>query len=254
MEKVAIINKHGQSVVKASTRQLMHYMLNSDVFNLIKSERQISIADALNGEPLHMLARKHEENTIMKAITKLLIFSAEYFNVSNKMSDVQAMQIASLFIDRYGNESLEDLVLCLKYAKLNRYGKTYNRLDGQILFEWFQKYLDEKYQEVENLHRQRRSDMIEHNTQSISAVGSKVLAEIKNRQKVKEHVQKPHYDENMHYEYFRQVVERAGEAQLTDLLADYNRHQKAGNKLVDRYIEVLNTEINKRHASNAKES
>jgi hypothetical protein len=87
------------------------------------------------------------EENVLKAISNLIIVTSEYFNTFTPINEVQAIQIASLFIDQYSLETYEDLVLCFKYAKLNRYGNV-TRFDGQVIFSWFHQYLNEKYEYI----------------------------------------------------------------------------------------------------------
>jgi hypothetical protein len=193
---------------------------------------------AINSKPICQLIRTEGEENILKTVIALIIYNSEYFLVRNKMSDGQAIQIASLFIEHYGTESLEDLMLCLKYAKINRYGTSYNRLDGQIIFQWFQQYLDEKYQEVEKQRLEQKAEIMEKEIEVLSHVSGQMLNGISER--LTEH-EKPKEisNENKHWQKFLEVVAHAEPEQLQELLEDYTRHLNAGNKTVTPYIEAI---------------
>jgi len=50
----------------------------------------------------------------------------------------------------------EDFVLCFDRGKVGKYGKNYNRIDGQIILEWLGKYDYERQAEIEAHHIQTK--------------------------------------------------------------------------------------------------
>lgn len=125
-------------------------------------ERALTVQKAIAAPTLQQLSRDLGESVVIKAITGLLLMTADYLNVRKDFTEIQAIQVATLFIDEYGTDSLEDLALCLKRAKVGRYGTDYNRLDGQTIFLWFKQYLEEKWDEKENqIQQQKHSHDVE---------------------------------------------------------------------------------------------
>lgn len=60
------------------------------------------------------------------------------------MSNDQLAQTISLVQDEYWMLKPEDFKLCFNNAKKGVYGKVYDRLDGQVIFEWLDKYLKDR--------------------------------------------------------------------------------------------------------------
>ena len=111
----------------------MQCLANRDVTELIKVEKNLTIDVAISGKRNCQLVKENEQ-AALKAVTGAIIMASEYFNVGGKISEVQAIQIASLFLEQYPAETFEDLILCHKYAKTGKYGKVYNRIDGLVIF------------------------------------------------------------------------------------------------------------------------
>ena len=79
------------------------------------------------------------------------------------MTDEQALDTASILIDKYQFETVEDFVLMFREAKAGKYGHLKNRLDGQVIFDWMDKYMDQKADHRENQHRQQKNNHIDMN-------------------------------------------------------------------------------------------
>lgn len=77
-----------------------------------------------------------------KAILTLFIIDAiKFFNVGKSMSDEQVAQTIILIQDDYWMLKPEDFKLCFDNAKKGKYGKVYDRIDGQVILEWLHNYL-----------------------------------------------------------------------------------------------------------------
>ncbi len=68
----------------------------------------------------------------------------EFINVGKKMTDEQTQETAMLIVDEYYNLNLADINFIFKNAKLGRYGKYYDRLDGQIILSWFEEHFSNR--------------------------------------------------------------------------------------------------------------
>ena len=69
------------------------------------------------------------------------------------MKHEQIVTTAELILNDYWALKPEDLKLCFDNAKKGKYGKIYDRIDGQIIFEWLELYLEERAQAIETLRR-----------------------------------------------------------------------------------------------------
>lgn len=60
------------------------------------------------------------------------------------MGQDQLVQTIRLIVEDFYYFNIEDFKLCFNNAKRGRYGKVYDRIDGNIIYEWLQKYSEER--------------------------------------------------------------------------------------------------------------
>ena len=60
------------------------------------------------------------------------------------MTDVQTQETAMLIVDSFHALTIADINLIFKNAKMGKYGKIYDRLDGQLILSWFDKHFNER--------------------------------------------------------------------------------------------------------------
>ena len=108
--------------------------------------------NACTGITLKAACRESSEDLVITALVSQIIRTANFFNLSRPMSEDQAIETGYLLLDKYPYETIEDFVIMFNRAKTGKYGELYNRLDGQVIFSWMEKYLDEKagYREKEH--------------------------------------------------------------------------------------------------------
>jgi hypothetical protein len=99
------------------------------------------------------------------------------FNVKQPMTPTQIELFAEDFLDVYVYESIADLKVCLKHARLGQYGSHYQSIDNLTLQTWFKLYLDEKAQERELRHHEKKNQDIN----GLQYATPEQLTEIKNR-------------------------------------------------------------------------
>lgn len=134
-------------------RDLLQVAESADLIKLAKMERKINLDDAVNGITIRQACQEINEDIIIGTLVALILRTGNFFNISNRISEDQAIQTAFLILDKYPHETIEDFVIMFRNAKSGKYGELYNRLDGQIIFQWMQTYLDEKAAYRENQHR-----------------------------------------------------------------------------------------------------
>lgn len=62
------------------------------------------------------------------------------------MGQEQLVQTIQLIIEDFYYFNIEDFKLCFNNAKRGRYGKVYDRLDGNVIYEWLETYSKERVQ------------------------------------------------------------------------------------------------------------
>lgn len=89
-------------------------------------------------------------------------------NLKWSLNDSQIKTIVEDLIEKYPNETIEDFILIFKKARLGEYGELI-RLDSAIIFNWVEKYLDEKYEAIENKLMEEKEEfykrVVPHNSE-----------------------------------------------------------------------------------------
>lgn len=80
------------------------------------------------------------ENSVQAYIEMWIINLLEFINIGKSMSDTQVFETASMIICEFSLLNLSDINLIFKMGKMGKFGQIYDRLDGQIILGWFEKY------------------------------------------------------------------------------------------------------------------
>lgn len=116
-----------------------------------------------------------------KAILTLLIADlVKWFNVGKTMNDFQIGQTINLILDDDKIKCFkpEDFKLCFERMKKGFYGKSYDRIDGQIIFEALYQYLEERQAEAEQISIDRHKELSKIEKGEVNPEGLKKLAEV----------------------------------------------------------------------------
>lgn len=66
------------------------------------------------------------------------------------MGERQIAETVRMIIDDFYYLNFDDLKFCFNNAKKGKYGKIYDRIDGNIIYSWVQKYGNERVEVVYN--------------------------------------------------------------------------------------------------------
>lgn len=130
-------------------------MASDNPTELAVFEKSLTLTDGIDGIKLSKLERTVGEVQSAAVIIYLLERFNDNFNVARSLTQAQATTIAYDIIEKYPNETLEDVVLMLKMVRQGVIGdgKDY-KLDGQNILgkdKWMDQYLDRKYTELERI-------------------------------------------------------------------------------------------------------
>lgn len=105
------------------------------------------------------------ERAAYDTLVFLIADVVEFLNVGNTMNSAQTLQTAKLILEDVETKNLkpDDFKVCFDNAKRGIYGKSYNRIDGQIIFEWLRAYCLERMDVVENLKIQEHVNQTKEN-------------------------------------------------------------------------------------------
>lgn len=99
----------------------------------------------LSSEPaIGTITRKLGETKSRAAVVLLLADALEFFNATETMSDIQVAMTVDLIMEEYPYFKMDDLKLCFKNAMKMKYGRIYNRIDGQVIMSWLREYNKER--------------------------------------------------------------------------------------------------------------
>jgi hypothetical protein len=89
--------------------------------------------------------KKHKgEQVALGVVVALMDECQQYFNLQQPMTPQQLMLTAELIMEEYYYLRVEEFRLCFRMAMKGEYGPVYNRIDGQIFFEWIRKYFSKR--------------------------------------------------------------------------------------------------------------
>jgi hypothetical protein len=141
--------------------QLMQCLAANDEVGLIVFEKNLSLSNAIDGTKLKKMENSIGEINTITAICYLLNRFNSNFNVGKSLTQTQSALLAADIVEKYPYETIEDVVLVLKYVRQGIIGdgKDY-KLDGQnVLAKWFPEYLDKKYFEIERLEKNKINEL-----------------------------------------------------------------------------------------------
>ncbi|RIV19743.1 hypothetical protein DYU11_22705 [Fibrisoma montanum] len=111
---------------------------------LLALQRNITLEVAATSPTVRQVEKTLGQPTLLKLVCVLLRFFNDSLNTTLQMTPMQLFECAQLWLELFPNETVKDLVLCLKRAKTGHYGPIYNRIDISVINHFFRQYLTEK--------------------------------------------------------------------------------------------------------------
>lgn len=119
-----------------------------------------TVKDAIGQPPICDVEKIVGRGKIVIFLKAELIQLAGRVSVSGNITPEQMEFIATNLVEMFPNESLADFKLCFERGCMGQYGEIY-RMDGIVLRAWIEKYLDEKYQYIEQDWENEKKKVIE---------------------------------------------------------------------------------------------
>lgn len=112
---------------------------------------------------------KEKGEAYVKAIMSILIAdTVDFVSVGKSMRDTQIMQTIDLLLEDFSVYKIDFFIACFNNAKKGYYGKQYDRIDGQMLFEWLTEYEYEYQSDIEK-GRTTEKTLVEQGKISLAA-------------------------------------------------------------------------------------
>lgn len=153
-------------------------LLKNNQFDELAKNVPNKIAALLDCEPIQSLISHAGSETVKAYLEAEIIKLAANFN-GNPALNIKSYQvpvIADQLIENYKWESIEDFTLCFRRASAGLYGEIY-RIDGAVIGQWFARYLDEKYDALEQRKaKEKHQDSAKRENNAVD--GSKYIAQM----------------------------------------------------------------------------
>lgn len=134
-------------------------LLTAGKFDDLARSVSNKVSDLLDCETITALVGHAGEKTVQMYLEAELIKLAGNFNGNPALNlkDYQVPIIAEMLIQNYKWESAEDFTLCFRRASCGFYGEIY-RIDGAVIGQWMSRYLEEKYDALEQRKAKEKQD------------------------------------------------------------------------------------------------
>lgn len=122
---------------------LKHYSI-PESFKTFSKVSTVEDAIEAKTESLAFLKKHSGEDFILAYIKAWVLNCSEYFNVGKSMTEQQIDETSQFILLEYYTLTIADIYLIFKKAKLGHFGQLYDRLDGGVILNWFERYFDER--------------------------------------------------------------------------------------------------------------
>lgn len=123
----------------------------------------MKITDAIQSKtlPLGLLIKaiNNGEIFVRALVVHMITDLVEFINAGKTMNQDQIAQTAAMIITDYNWLKVEDMKVCFTNGKRGHYGQLYDRLDGQIIFQWLNQYSTDRANESLRLNDLKRKEL-----------------------------------------------------------------------------------------------
>lgn len=221
----------------------------------IKFQKNLTLENAILSNNFLAKFTGELETKALTSIQELLSNLQDSLNVDKKLSLTQEYEAATLLIEKYGNLlTLEEVALVFKKAKMSEYGKIFNRVDVQIIFEWIEKYLDSEDKQGFFERYNKRNEQPIGNLNWIGKAPKEHLNELKqNLNNMLTEDRKKNWERSAIHNEQRQLIikeaevrfkQRISKTNTEDLEKEFELNKAMKNTLEASFIEE---ELNKRN-------
>jgi hypothetical protein len=136
--------KNNQELVTITASQFLTDFSIPKIQKQLRKIDNIPAAIEIKTPSIASISKKFGEDFTQAYIEGWIVNLRDFLNVGKKMTDQQTQETAMMIMDLYYNITIVDINLIFRKAKLGQWGQIYDRLDGQIILSWFEKYFNER--------------------------------------------------------------------------------------------------------------
>jgi len=105
---------------------------------------------------------------VIAYLNNWIIDTVGFFNIGKGMDDLQVMDTSLLIWQSFPFIGVHEIYFVFNQAKKGRYGILFDRLDGSIILQWFNKFWEDRLNAAESICYQEHISTKEHNGESYS--------------------------------------------------------------------------------------
>lgn len=197
------------------------------------------VSDLLDCEPITALIRHAGGKTVQTYLEAELIKLAGNFNGNPALNlkDYQVPVLAEMLIENYKWESIEDFTLCFRKAMLGMYGEIY-RIDGAVIGQWMARYLEEKYDALEQRKAKEKKQESEVKRVFQSVDASKYIKQMLEQIGPPDQKDETNAKENGYQRYKLENQSRLSPDHLRKILKQ--EHPEATPEEIEKAVQELN--------------
>lgn len=133
------------------------------------------------------LKKNYGEIQSRALVADLIADVVEFLNVGKTMNPVQIAETTKMVEIYFPHLNPADLKLCFNAMKLGRYGKFYDRIDGQVFLQAIEEYNQERMNVIESINNDNHKELKKNGFQT-SSYHPKVIQALKDAIGEKKHL------------------------------------------------------------------
>lgn len=134
-----------------SSKELCEALLTPEESMRLFRKHLTPLACANSGAySLSALRRIHNEDSVIMMLVAWISNLQRFLNVSAKMDAAQMYETCRMILDDFWALNCADVNLVMSRAKRGFYGQLFGRIDGQIIYQWFAEYFEERCEACAN--------------------------------------------------------------------------------------------------------
>lgn len=162
----SLIKSNQETTLPERSIKLVQCLEKADGFELAKVEKGLSVEKCLSA-PL-LVNQKEAHEVLVQSIFIIIKRFNDMVNVGRKMNEDQMIAMSFDLLEKFGSESLEDIMLFFKMARNGDFGDFF-RLDSVVVLSWIPKYFDLKTEARELAIENERNARIRAENDAVAA-------------------------------------------------------------------------------------
>ena len=123
------------------------------------TEVQLHEILALKTSPtLAEIRKSKNQQATVNIMVAMMDTCQQYFNLQQPMNAQQLALTAELMLEDYYYLRVDELQVCFRMAMKGEFGPLYNRIDGQVFFEWIRKFMGKRQAISERINLEKQSN------------------------------------------------------------------------------------------------